>query len=142
VRPAEPAIAGQRALVADDEAPVRTLLQRLLTRRGFAVDLAMDGRMAAELLESNHYDIVLCDIQMPHLTGLALYENLHRQQPEILERFVFISGDILNPQLHTYSDSSKIPLLSKPFGSAKLDAVLDKVSARRLRRGAGGLRAH
>ena len=132
--PARAAIAGQRALVADDEGPVRALLQRLLTRRGFAVDLATDGRAAAQLLERGHYDIVLCDVQMPNLGGLALYESLRRQQPDVLERFVFISGDILNPQLHTLGDSSNIPLLSKPFGAASLDAVLNKILARRFGR--------
>ena len=127
-------ITGQRALVADDEAPVRALLQRLLTRRGFAVDLAADGRIAAQFLERGRYDVILCDVQMPNLGGFALYENLHRHQPEVLERFVFISGDILNPQLHTFSDSSKIPLLSKPFSAAKLDAALDKIMGRRFGR--------
>jgi PAS domain S-box-containing protein len=132
------AISGQRALVADDEAAVRTLLQRLLTRRGFAVDLASDGRLAAQMLERSQYDVILCDVQMPNLSGLALYELLKRQRPDVLDRFVFISGDILNAQLHSLTDSSNVPLLSKPFGAAKLDAVLEQVIARRLRRGAVG----
>jgi PAS domain S-box-containing protein len=128
------AIGGQRALVADDEGPVRALLQRMLTQRGFAVDLAVDGSVAAQMLERSHYDVVLCDVQMPNLGGLALYERLKRQQPDVLERFVFISGDILNAQLHAFSDSSNIPLLSKPFGAAKLDAALDRIIARRFGR--------
>jgi PAS domain S-box-containing protein len=132
--PGRAAIPGQRALVADDEGPVRALLQRLLTRRGFAVDLATDGRIAAQLLERNQYDVVLCDVQMPNLGGLGLYETLRHQQPEVLERFVFISGDILNAQLHALSDSTNTPLLSKPFGAAKLDAVLNQVVARRFGR--------
>jgi PAS domain S-box-containing protein len=136
-------IAGQRALVADDEGPVRALLQRLLTRRGFAVDLATDGSLAAQLLERSHYDVVLCDVQMPNLGGLALYERLRRQRPEVLDRFVFISGDILNPQLHTLSDSSNVLLLSKPFGAAQLDAVLNRIMARRFgMRAAGGVQTH
>jgi PAS domain S-box-containing protein len=129
---ARPTMAGQRALVADDEASVRMLLQRLLTRRGFAVDLAADGRAAEQLLESSQYDVVLCDVQMPNLGGLGLFERLRRRQPEVLDRFVFISGDILNSQLHALSDSANVPLLSKPFGAAKLDAVLERIIARRL----------
>ena len=125
------AITGQRALIADDERAVRALLQRLLTRRGFAVDLAVDGREAAQLLERCEYDVILCDVQMPNLGGLALYENLRRQQPEVLDRFVFISGDILNDQLHAFTESSDVPLLSKPFGAEKLDHVLEGVMARR-----------
>ena len=135
-------IAGQRALVADDEGPVRALLQRLLTRRGFAVDLASDGRAALQMLERNQYDVVLCDVQMPNVGGLALYDTIRRQQPDVLERFVFISGDILNPQLHTFSEASNIPLLSKPFGGAALDGVLEEIAARRFgRRTAGAVQA-
>jgi PAS domain S-box-containing protein len=135
------AITGQHALVVDDEAPVRTLLQRLLTRRGFVVDVAPDGQIAAELLERGQYDVVLCDVRMPHVSGLALYEKLRRSRPDVLERFVFVSGDILNAQLHTLSDSSQIPLLSKPFGAERLDVVLNEIMARRFgRRQVGAVR--
>jgi len=124
-------LAGQRALVADDEQPVRLLLRRLLTRRGFAVDLAVDGQMAAQLLEQSHYDLVMCDVKMPNGGGLALYDSIGQRHRDVLDRFVFISGDILNPQLHFLSDSSQVPLLSKPFDAAKLDNVLDLISSRR-----------
>src|SRR5207248_8141760 len=96
------ATSGRRALVADDEAAVRELLQRLLTKRGFAVDVAGDGHVAADLLKQNRYDIVFCDSQMPRVGGIALYESLRRQQPQILKRFVFITGDILNGQLQSF----------------------------------------
>ena len=129
-----PASLGQRALVADDEEPVRMLLRRLLTRRGFAVDLATDGQMAETLLERSQYDVVLCDVKMPNGGGLALYDSIRQRQPDVLDRFVFISGDILNTQLHRLSDSSQVSLLSKPFDAPKLDSVLDQVVARRLGR--------
>jgi PAS domain S-box-containing protein len=133
-RPAPPAryaMAGQRALVADDEEPVRSLLQRSLTRRGFVVDLAFDGEMAAQLLERNQYDVILCDVKMPNGGGLALYDSIRQRRSELLDRFVFISGDILNAQLHWLNDSSHVPLLTKPFDAAKLDDVLQQVVARR-----------
>jgi len=115
---------GRRALVADDEASVRELLQRLLTKRGFAVDLAEDGQVAADLLKENRYDIVFCDGQMPRVGGIQLYESLRRQQPQILTRFVFVTGDILNRPLQSFGEAAQIPLLSKPFSAAKLDGVL------------------
>ena len=128
------AITGQRALVADDEAPVRALLQRLLTRRGFLVDQAVDGRMASQLLERNQYDVILCDVQMPNMGGLALFDSIRRHRPDVVDRFVFISGDILNPELYALTDSASIPLLSKPFGAAKLDDALDRILTRRFGR--------
>jgi CheY-like chemotaxis protein len=95
------------------------------------VDLAVDGQMAAELLEQSHYDLVMCDVKMPNGGGLALYDSIGQRHRDVLDRFVFISGDILNPQLHFLNDSSQVPLLSKPFDAAKLDNVLDLISSRR-----------
>ena len=140
--PVQMATAGQRALVADDEQPVRLLLRRLLTRRGFAVDLAVDGQMAAKLLEQSHYDLVMCDVKMPNGGGLALYDSIEQRHREVLDRFVFISGDILNPQLHSLSDNSQVPLLSKPFDAAKLDNVLDQIISRRVGKGHSAAAAH
>jgi PAS domain S-box-containing protein len=127
-------MAGQRALVADDEEPVRALLQRFLTRRGFVVDLAVDGKMAASLIERNQYDVVLCDVKMPNGGGIALYDSIRQKQSDTLDRFVFISGDILNSQLHWLKDSTHVPLLTKPFDTAKLDQVIDQILARRFGR--------
>jgi PAS domain S-box-containing protein len=134
--PVRSALAGQRALVADDEDGVRRLLQRLLTQRGFAVDVAVDGQMATKLLQECDYDVILCDLKMPNVDGLALYERIRRNQTAILDRFIFVSGDILNPQLQSLSDSSHMLLISKPFDAATLDKVLSEVHVRRFGEGA------
>jgi PAS domain S-box-containing protein len=118
---------GRRALVIDDEPPVRELLHRLLVKRGFAVDAAENGEAGLALIKQNRYDIVFCDVQMPKLGGMSVYDTLKRQLPQVLRSFVFITGDILNRQFQTFVDAAKIPLLSKPFGAAKVDAILLEV---------------
>jgi len=128
------AVSGRRALVADDEVPLRKLLQRLLTRRGFAVDLAEDGMQAANLIEQNRYDVVLCDVQMPRMSGTALYESVQRRQPGVAASFIMVSGDILNDALESFVARAQIPLLSKPFGAKTLDAALEQVMTKRVHR--------
>ena len=128
----EPAEVACRALVADDEVPLRKLLQRLLTRRGFAVDTAEDGLQAAGMLEQTRYDVILCDVQMPRMTGTQLFESIRRRQPHLAAAFVLISGDILNGPLQTFVETHQIPLLSKPFGAKTLDVALDQVLAHRV----------
>jgi len=86
------------------------------------------------MLKQHRFDIVFCDGQMPRVGGIALYEMLRRQQPNVLKRFVFITGDILNHQLQSFAEAAQIPMLSKPFGAAKLDAVLLQVFAPRANR--------
>ncbi|HWW85453.1 MAG TPA: ATP-binding protein, partial [Vicinamibacterales bacterium] len=124
-------VVGRRALVADDEPPLRQLLQRLLFKRGFAVDVAADGQAAAALLDQHRYDAIFCDVLMPKMGGLAVYDRLRRRQPHLLKTFVFVTGDILSAQLQPFIDSTQTPVLSKPFGAAKLDAVLDQLFAYR-----------
>lgn len=127
------AIPGRRALVADDEPGLRKLLHRLLTRRGFAVDIAEDGLLASNMVELNRYDVILCDVQMPRMTGTQLFDRLRRRQPHLASAFALISGDTLDPSVQAFAETSQIPLLAKPFGAKNLDLVLDEVLARRMK---------
>ncbi|MGH9618774.1 MAG: response regulator [Bryobacteraceae bacterium] len=64
-------IAPLRILLAEDNAVNQRLAQKLLEKRGHTVTLANDGREALELLERMTFDMVLMDVQMPHLDGFA-----------------------------------------------------------------------
>ncbi len=123
---------GRHALVADDEAGLRGLLQRLLTRRGFAVEVACDGAEAADLLGRGRYDVIFCDAKMPALTGADLYEMIRRRQPHLLDAFVFMSGDVVDPTLQRLVTASRTPFLPKPFTTEQLDAALTRVLSQRV----------
>jgi PAS domain S-box-containing protein len=118
---------GHRALVVDDELSVRDLLQRLLEKRGFAVDVAEDGRAASSLLESHRYDVILCDIRMPRMGGLMLYERIRSDHPHLLRGFAFITGDTLNPEIPRLIEPTHVPVLTKPFATADLDQLLHQL---------------
>lgn len=64
-------------LVVDDEPVAREALARLLRREGFETLAAPDGRAALELLQAQSPDLILLDVRMPELDGLALLEILH-----------------------------------------------------------------
>ncbi len=72
-----------RVLVVDDESHVRTMIGSTLERKGYEVKLASSVREALEALELNTYDLVLTDIVMQDLNGIALLERLHAQQPNL-----------------------------------------------------------
>jgi two-component system response regulator AtoC len=65
-----------KILAADDEEPFRRLLKRELTRKGFIVETAADGRAALNLLKEKVFDIILLDIMMPGMDGLSLMKKL------------------------------------------------------------------
>ena len=69
-----------RILVIDDDRYVRTLLCDLLEAWGYVPDAAADGREGLTLFERGRYDVVLTDLGMPGMTGLALAKELKRRR--------------------------------------------------------------
>jgi putative nucleotidyltransferase with HDIG domain len=72
-----------RVLVVDDEAHVRSMVGSTLERRGYAVQLASSGHEALEALALDEFDLVLTDIVMQDLNGIALLERIHAQRPNL-----------------------------------------------------------
>jgi CheY-like chemotaxis protein/glycine cleavage system H lipoate-binding protein len=79
-----------RVLVVDDEAVVCAGISRALVRHGYQVDTVLDAPVAIEKLESQRYDVLLVDIMMPRMNGLALLERLREIQRDA--RAVVITG--------------------------------------------------
>ena len=72
-----------RILVVDDETPVRTMIAAALERQGYSIELAGGGREALEALELNTFNLVLTDIVMQDVNGIALLERIHALQPNL-----------------------------------------------------------
>jgi two-component system, NtrC family, sensor kinase len=115
-----------RALVVDDEMPIRQLLVRLLERRGFDVVEASTSEAALELGRSSALNLVICDVRMPGLNGFELYRRLTAARPSLAGAFLFISGDS-SASDQIAADVAHVPVLRKPFTAADLDAVIVRV---------------
>jgi DNA-binding NtrC family response regulator len=72
-----------RALVVDDEASSRMNIRDLLTLERFVVDEAADGLAGVELVKHNPYDVVLLDIRMPRMDGIAALKSIKSLQPNL-----------------------------------------------------------
>jgi putative nucleotidyltransferase with HDIG domain len=72
-----------RILVVDDETHVRAMMGSTLERQGYQVQLASSGREALETLEMSSFDLVLTDIVMQDVNGIALLEQIHAQNPNL-----------------------------------------------------------
>lgn len=88
----DPPVAGRHALIIDDDRALRGLFTTLLTRNGFTVDVAGDGRAAFDQLTRNNYSVILLDLMMPDVNGLELIARLQRDSPSLLERVIVMSG--------------------------------------------------
>jgi CheY-like chemotaxis protein len=81
-----------KALVVEDEAVTRTLLEQLLESLDCDVDLAVDGEQALSLLLAHNYDIVLLDIMLPKISGIEVMEALRRERPRMLGCVIVVTG--------------------------------------------------
>ncbi|CAN5447757.1 hypothetical protein BH23ACI1_BH23ACI1_08510 [soil metagenome] len=72
-----------RILVVDDEANIRDLLSKTLALAEYDVDLAPDGRTALERLRMVPYDLLITDLKMPGVDGLAVIREARRMKPDI-----------------------------------------------------------
>ena len=88
----DPPVAGRHALVVDDDRALRTLFTTLLTRQGFTVDIAGDGRIAFDQLSRNSYSVILLDLMMPEVNGFELLERMERDSPSLLKRVIVMTG--------------------------------------------------
>jgi two-component system NtrC family sensor kinase len=118
--------ASERAqiLVVDDEATIAQLIVDVLASDGYAIDTAPNGIVALERIAGKAYDLILSDLRMPEMDGLALYHELERERPDLLRRFVFITGTSEHPDYRGFMEHAKVPVLTKPFDMFELQRVV------------------
>src|SRR6266849_243088 len=104
-----------RILVVDDEPFIVQLVADMLSEEGYEVDTAANGLLALEHIEKRPYDLILSDLRMPELDGLALYRELERRWPDLLRRIIFVSGTIEQPEYRSFLQETGVPVLPKPF---------------------------
>jgi signal transduction histidine kinase/CheY-like chemotaxis protein len=105
----------ERILVVEDEPTVAYLIADVLGEEGHKVDTLLDSREALALLEQHEYDLVICDLKMPHLDGPGLYQALLQAGSPLQARLLFITGDTMSARTKEFLDSSGLPCLAKPF---------------------------
>lgn len=129
VKPLSPPKARRRRrLVAiDDEALLLKAYRRMLIDH-HDVETRLGPREALQLFEQDRsFDVVLCDLQMPEMSGAELYRNIRERWPELAERFVFITGGAFSPEARRFLDESVIACIKKPF---HVDEILDLIDMR------------
>ena len=121
------AIAGSSVLVVDDEPDVADVLAEMLSADGCQVETAPSVRSALEKLGGRRWDVILSDVKMPDLDGPWLYREIERRDRNLLARFVFVTGDSLDPRTSAFLQETGAPTLVKPFTSDDVRRVLRRV---------------
>ena len=115
----------------DDETLLLKALRRMLMEH-HDVDLAATADDALSKLgtaaagASAPYDVVLCDLQMPEVSGVQLFKEVGTRWPPMVEKFIFFSGGAFSEEAKAFVDEAKRPFMSKPFGAAQVLSMIDE----------------
>ncbi len=111
-----------QALVCEDDPSIRALVQTIVRREGFDVDLAEEGAAAIERLEKRCYDLVVLDLMMPGIDGYRVVEKVKERWPEQLPHIIIMTA--VTEALRDTFLASVCIVLPKPFDINKLSAVV------------------
>ena len=118
-----------RALVVDDSLVVADVVTALLRRTGWTVDVATSVEAALEHVRGVPYDLVVCDVCMPDGGGPAVYYAATTRRPDLTNRFLFITGNVDDPEPWRFLARIRAHVLEKPFTGRALRHALIKVIA-------------
>jgi PAS domain S-box-containing protein len=116
----------RRVLVVDDEAAIVRLLSEALEPIAHVTCETTSGRALELLLSEAQFDVVLCDVMMPGLSGIDLHERVARDRPELASKFVFMSGGTYTAHARDHLERVANPRLDKPFRVAQLLEVIER----------------
>ncbi len=112
-----------RIMVIDDEREIRTAIKRMLWN--YEVIEAGSGKEARQILQSDRaFDLILCDIMMPEVSGVDLHEWLVETYPSSAKQVVFITGGAFTPRTREYLSKVGNLLIEKPFDTDSFKKIV------------------
>jgi len=112
-------------LVVDDEPDTVDLIRLTLETAGFQVAQALDGTIAIQMLEQQHYDLLLLDIMMPEMSGFDVVTQLHDHDIDI-PPIIFLTARKQDADRQTGQALGAVGYLTKPATRGDLLDTIDE----------------
>lgn len=106
---------GTRALVIEDEQALNEAVAAALADEGFRVDRAANGEEALDRVRERHYDLIICDLKMPKVDGMAFFREVSTKMPNISRRLIFMTGDVAGTDAERFLEDCGCRWIPKPF---------------------------
>jgi DNA-binding NtrC family response regulator len=120
-----------RVLVIDDEQLLGQTIQ-LGLEDDMDVELETSGELGLKrLLTDDTINLVLCDLSLPDLSGIEIYHEVAEQRPELLGRFVIMTGGAVTRASRDFLENYRGPLLNKPFTITQVEGLVQSLLAPR-----------
>ncbi len=115
-----------RLLVIDDDEQVLRILTRYLGSRYDVVAAGKARDALRRILDGERFDLVLCDLMMPDMTGMEFYDALSPLDPEAARAMIFLTGGAFTPNARDFLDRCDNTCVEKPFKLAEVRALIDE----------------
>jgi PAS domain S-box-containing protein len=113
-----------RILVVDDDAPLAAAMKRTLGVENDVVGVTRGAEALALVLAGERFDLVFCDLMMPEMTGMELYQHFATSAPEMASRIIFITGGAFTPKAREFLERVPNQHVEKPFDARNLRALV------------------
>lgn len=115
-----------RVLVVDDEPMIATAIGRTLALDHDVVLTSAAKEALSRVTSGECFDVIMCDLMMPQMTGMDLYHELSRKAPEQAARMVFLTGGAFTVEARAFLDEVMNQRLEKPFDTRQLLALVNE----------------
>jgi PAS domain S-box-containing protein len=125
--PLQPApVAGRRGriLVVDDDPIVLHIVTRVLSKEHEVVGLSTAAEALARCASGETFDLILCDLMMPDMTGMDLHRELSRVAAEQANKMIFLTGGAFTERARRFLTETPKEQIEKPFDAANLRAIV------------------
>jgi PAS domain S-box-containing protein len=123
--PASPARRARILVIDDDQLVAQTTARSL---RDHDVVVVNDGKTAAaRLVAGERFDVIVCDLMMPGMTGMDVHATLAEARPALAKRMIFMTGGASDASAQSFLERTSNPRLAKPFQGADLRAAVEKM---------------
>ena len=113
-------------LIVEDEPILGKVCARILTAKGYDVNLAENGTSAVRMVEERNYDICLSDIRTPEMNGMEFYRYLKENYPALADNTIFMTGDVMSKDIKLFLEESGARYILKPFTETQLSAAINE----------------
>ncbi|MDX9714665.1 MAG: tetratricopeptide repeat protein [Dissulfurispiraceae bacterium] len=121
-----------KCLVVDDEASMRSTIKHMMTKIGFKnINTAENGRSALDYINSSKVDLVICDVNMPEMSGTELFNTIKANRKHDNVSFIFVTAETTRDVVARVAEHGADDYIIKPFLLATLEDKISKVLKRK-----------
>mgnify|MGYP003951183961 CR=1 FL=1 len=120
----------RRVLIVDDEPLVLRMLKKAL--RDHDITVANNGQDAIRLTQETEFDVILCDLMMPNMDGVQIYESIQMRDPRLAKKVVFMTGGAFTPRSRKFLSQIENQCIKKPFEASEILAFIQQTTAKKM----------